>query len=350
MRTELTKTVRLIQNYKFRPPYEVVWWFLSGLLKGEKPLLEKFFETLEAPEDLAGINGLCLHIHCLEECGIEGREQKIEKIKAWCQVLFAWEVPLPSHSMVDNIWVRVVQACSESPQVARHSLFEVLKCWVERRTDENATLINGSSETLKPPLPPVERPKEAMARIQKIAIRVLANLGSHTGSLSADAIDYLLQRSHSETNEKLRKTLFQTLHVLVISNLLDTTQSHKLLSEGLKQLKQEADWDKRHILVKMLKVLAGTGSLERTLVSQLVFGALTQLKKDGDRVVRQDLTEMLKVLASTGSLDNDLISQLFFGALTQLKKEGRTLSISIRSCLTYISPSFFSCVSAPKNS
>ena len=56
-----------IQQYKYHTRYEIVWWFMAGLLPNKA--LIRFFEALEDPscQDLIGIQYQRLIMHCLLE-------------------------------------------------------------------------------------------------------------------------------------------------------------------------------------------------------------------------------------------------------------------------------------------
>ncbi|KAG0375051.1 hypothetical protein BGX24_009600 [Mortierella sp. AD032] len=64
MKTE--PTVRFVQEHKYNPRFEIVWWMVAGLLEGEA--LEKFFDLLQGgPRDLIGGRHQQLLASCLDE-------------------------------------------------------------------------------------------------------------------------------------------------------------------------------------------------------------------------------------------------------------------------------------------
>ncbi|KAF9151678.1 hypothetical protein BGX20_005355, partial [Mortierella sp. AD010] len=66
----LEESSSFVQEYKYNPRYEIVWWMVAGQLEGEA--LISFFELLQgAPVDLIG----GYHHHLLAACLKEGRSQ-----------------------------------------------------------------------------------------------------------------------------------------------------------------------------------------------------------------------------------------------------------------------------------
>ncbi len=55
-----------VRQHKYNPRYEILWWFISGLLRGQA--LSRFFDLLEAePRDLFGAHHQRLMMSCLHE-------------------------------------------------------------------------------------------------------------------------------------------------------------------------------------------------------------------------------------------------------------------------------------------
>ncbi|KAF9536294.1 hypothetical protein EC957_011661, partial [Mortierella hygrophila] len=63
---EIEPTTRFVQQHKYNPRLEIVWWMVAGLLEGEA--LEKFFDLLQGrPRDLIGGRHQQLLASCLNE-------------------------------------------------------------------------------------------------------------------------------------------------------------------------------------------------------------------------------------------------------------------------------------------
>ncbi len=57
-----------IAAHKYNPHYEIVWWMVAGLLKGNVKVLHAFFDLLEQePQDLLGVQQQRLMMGCLQE-------------------------------------------------------------------------------------------------------------------------------------------------------------------------------------------------------------------------------------------------------------------------------------------
>ncbi len=70
-----------IQQHKYDPRYEIVWWMVAGLLKkGEE--LEKFFRVLsQPPRDLIGLHHQLLIMRCLQEARVRLRLETIAQLE-----------------------------------------------------------------------------------------------------------------------------------------------------------------------------------------------------------------------------------------------------------------------------
>ncbi|KAG0196811.1 hypothetical protein BGX33_001249, partial [Mortierella sp. NVP41] len=63
---KIEPTVRFVQEHKYNPRFEIVWWMVAGLLEGGA--LEKFFDLLQGePRDLIGGRHQQLLASCLDE-------------------------------------------------------------------------------------------------------------------------------------------------------------------------------------------------------------------------------------------------------------------------------------------
>lgn len=79
-----------IAAHKYDLRYEIVWWFVAGLLKEHEAGLERFFdELLTAPRDIIQSYEPLLWIKCLEECQLRLKQKAplIKVIKGRTEVL-----------------------------------------------------------------------------------------------------------------------------------------------------------------------------------------------------------------------------------------------------------------------
>ena len=68
---------QFIKQHKYDREYEMVWWFVAGLLKDDQPTLERFFDILEAePRDLVGLYHQTLIMRCFDECCLQVSEPR----------------------------------------------------------------------------------------------------------------------------------------------------------------------------------------------------------------------------------------------------------------------------------
>lgn len=88
------QTVQLLREHKYSPYYEVMWWYVAGVLydrcnsRGKYAPLMRFWHILEsAPRELVGLTHVNLQIRCLDECEvsqeIEIHNEIFKKIKKW---------------------------------------------------------------------------------------------------------------------------------------------------------------------------------------------------------------------------------------------------------------------------
>ncbi len=82
-----------VRQYKYNPRYEILWWFVAGLLRGEA--LNRFFILLEAePRDLFGAHHQRLIMSCLHEASnapgvgllAEIRDRLEQSLAQWLQL------------------------------------------------------------------------------------------------------------------------------------------------------------------------------------------------------------------------------------------------------------------------
>ncbi|KAF9345344.1 hypothetical protein BGX26_003254, partial [Mortierella sp. AD094] len=100
------ETKGYIQEHKYNPRYQIIWWMVAGILEGETLL--SFFELLqEAPVDLIG----GYHHHLLAACLKEGRSQLNNKIvenleiqlKQWLQLEMTINVKSDGRSILGGM-------------------------------------------------------------------------------------------------------------------------------------------------------------------------------------------------------------------------------------------------------
>ncbi|KIE05194.1 hypothetical protein NF27_EI00010, partial [Candidatus Jidaibacter acanthamoeba] len=136
---EYEQVVSLIREDKYTPYYEVIWWFVAGLLyqrgraAGSYEVLTRFWEILEGePKDLIGVRHTNLIIRCLEECKAS---DKVGKHKELINYINQW-IKIEYNSDSDN---PIIEILSNTPHVARTTfpaLLKFLKCdnrmlWLE---------------------------------------------------------------------------------------------------------------------------------------------------------------------------------------------------------------------------
>jgi len=83
--------INFIQQHKYDPRYEIVWWFAAGLLKENAKTLTFFFNILEnEPQDIIELSTNCLLVRCLEECELKLSSQiknrLLEQFKEWIKI------------------------------------------------------------------------------------------------------------------------------------------------------------------------------------------------------------------------------------------------------------------------
>ncbi|KAF9164130.1 hypothetical protein BGX20_001075, partial [Mortierella sp. AD010] len=76
----MEETKAYIQQHKYNPRYQIVWWMVAGLLQGEA--LVSFFELLQgAPADLIGGYHHHLLAACLNECRNQLNTKNVENLE-----------------------------------------------------------------------------------------------------------------------------------------------------------------------------------------------------------------------------------------------------------------------------
>ncbi|KAF9933248.1 hypothetical protein FBU30_006016 [Linnemannia zychae] len=69
-----------IATHKYNPRYEIVWWMIAGLLKGEA--LERFFDVLEqAPRDLIGVRHQQVLMGCVNGAKVHLKETTLAQFE-----------------------------------------------------------------------------------------------------------------------------------------------------------------------------------------------------------------------------------------------------------------------------
>ena len=81
-------TINYIKQEKYNPRLENVWWFVAGLVKERREILEQYFTLLEEePVDLIGLAKDMLLVRCLEECALKvsivRKEQILQRLCTW---------------------------------------------------------------------------------------------------------------------------------------------------------------------------------------------------------------------------------------------------------------------------
>ncbi len=105
-----------VHQHKYNPRYEIVWWFVSGLLRGQA--LNRFFDVLEAePRDLFGASHQRLMMNCLHEAsrssdvGLSSdiRDRLMQHLAQWLQFeidqtdkgTLAYQSTFPEHLLLE---------------------------------------------------------------------------------------------------------------------------------------------------------------------------------------------------------------------------------------------------------
>ena len=113
------EATKCIQEVKFNPRYKVVMWFTAGLLRsegGDFQSLNAFFEILDTPKDLIGLNGTLLKVRCLEECGWQ---KKLQKIQFYEKEIGFWLEKMNLKERNDPILKVLIETFEISPQGAK---------------------------------------------------------------------------------------------------------------------------------------------------------------------------------------------------------------------------------------
>jgi len=64
-----TEAIELVLQHKYDPKYQIVMWFISGILRNHPDGLNHYFDTLlSPPRDMAGMYETTLLMNCLNEC------------------------------------------------------------------------------------------------------------------------------------------------------------------------------------------------------------------------------------------------------------------------------------------
>ncbi len=103
---ELIRAEKFISEHKYILRYEIMWWFVSGLLKDNLNGLEYYFDLLESePKDLIGLNQQLLLTRCLEECNLAIGPNRIDHILT---TLSYWlEIQMSFNQMVLHEYLRL---------------------------------------------------------------------------------------------------------------------------------------------------------------------------------------------------------------------------------------------------
>jgi hypothetical protein len=71
--------IQFIKENKYTQSFEVTWWFVAGLLRGDQQTLGKFFDVLEEePRDIIGLYHQMLLMRCMDECDLQVSPQRKE--------------------------------------------------------------------------------------------------------------------------------------------------------------------------------------------------------------------------------------------------------------------------------
>ncbi len=92
------ETENFIQQNKYNPRYEIVWWIVAGLLRGAS--LERFFMLLEeAPRDLIGLRHQRVIAGCLNEARDQLKKKIINQLEAELMQWLRLEIDSESNSV-----------------------------------------------------------------------------------------------------------------------------------------------------------------------------------------------------------------------------------------------------------
>ncbi len=101
--TEHQLACDILQKEKLNLRYEIMWWFVSGLLKENSNALEDFFSQLEGePKDQFGFASQLIVARCLEECNLAVVPTRKEKIMRGLSHWLDFQVRAFSLSVFDS--------------------------------------------------------------------------------------------------------------------------------------------------------------------------------------------------------------------------------------------------------
>ena len=110
------------KQHKYDPRWQVVWWFVAGLLKDNPTNCKQFFHLLQQPpRDLIGFQEQLLFMHCLQEselqCSTTIQNEFISELGQWLSVCFSKETPFVGKKGYQQTLFEHLQMC---PAVVAH--------------------------------------------------------------------------------------------------------------------------------------------------------------------------------------------------------------------------------------
>ncbi|GLR01980.1 hypothetical protein GCM10007934_17930 [Mycoavidus cysteinexigens] len=159
-----------VRQYKYNPRYEILWWFVAGLLRGEA--LNRFFILLEAePRDLLGAHHQRLIMSCLHEASSAPgvglppkiREQLGQSLAQWLQLeidnrkesTLAYQPTFPEHLLLQCLQKATSAQTKQAVATAfnyRSSLSEsALLALIALAKDENKDVRSRAADALGKP-------------------------------------------------------------------------------------------------------------------------------------------------------------------------------------------------------
>ncbi len=116
---------QFVNEHKYNPRYQIVWWMVAGLLENEATL-EGFFNLLEKPpRDLIGKAHLDLIMYCLHEARARLTESTIERLEKELEEAFEIEVWIDGEGFYNEMLGR--SSLARSPAYPEHLLLAFCK-------------------------------------------------------------------------------------------------------------------------------------------------------------------------------------------------------------------------------
>jgi len=330
--------IKFIQQHKYDPHYEIVWWFVAGLLKEDSKTLTFFFDILEnEPRDIIGLNTNCLLVRCLEECELKLPSQIQSRLFAqfeeWIKIsiytenqldlafinylalspgIFASVISQFSALFQDenkDVRCAVVRALQNQTDLPHDILLLLSKLLLDEDKDIKCAVVGALQNQ-------TNLPHDILFLLGKL----LLNDNEEVRSTAASALQY--KNDLSNDILELLINLLQDEEWVVRSAAVSTLQNQTHLPQGIFQLLVnlllDKDWKVRNAAASALK--------NRTDLPQNILQLLVNLLQDENKDVRS---------AAASALQNrtDLPQNILQLLLNLLQDENKDVRFAVASTL-----------------